>query len=421
MGAETRKDTHEATVSGTPLASWCGNSMVEWLLVDGINIKSTDELLNGLCLRMVGLGIPIRRMFCLLRILHPQVFGEKFIWLRENDGIEKFSDSHDVLEKSLRRECPCIPVVDLNTTVRRRLDIANPVLDFPILEDLVKMGVTDFVSYPLRWSNDQVNIFSIATDRPGGFTSAELTEISGMLPVLGRLIETQSLRRTAVTLLNTYLGSYTGERVLKGLVKRGDGEDISAVIWFCDLRGSTPLADSMARVEFLGILNEFFDCMAGAVLDHGGEVLRYVGDAVLAIFPIEQLPPNKDSDRSQTNTACMEALNAAIDAKKRMVKQNQVRLEQGKQELGFGIALHMGDVTFGNIGVERRLEFTVIGAAANEAARLESMCKTLDQPILISETLARCVPGKWMSLGHFHLRGISSSQEIFAPDYAHYK
>jgi adenylate cyclase len=216
-----------------------------------------------------------------------------------------------------------------------------------------------------------------------------------------------------MTLLETYLGKHAGDRVLKGQIKRGDGENIHAVIWFCDLRESTPLADSMSRDDFLGLLNKFFDCMGGAVLQHGGEVLRFIGDAALAIFPIGNPDISGEEKRRSTRQACEKALTAAIDAQSRMECLNKKRLERSRRPLEFGLALHVGDVTYGNIGTAKRLEFTVIGAAANEAARLEGMCKTLNRPILLSAAFVRAFPGDFVSLGKHELRGVSESKEIF--------
>jgi adenylate cyclase len=231
--------------------------------------------------------------------------------------------------------------------------------------------------------------------------------------VLARLLEIHAVRRTAKTLLDTYLGKHTGERVLQGLIKRGDGEDIHAVIWFCDLRDSTLMAESMPRMAFLGVLNDFFDCMAGAVLDQGGEVLRFIGDATLAIFATGKSSSGVDRGCCDTVSACHAALAAAKDAQARMGTLNRNRARIGEPPLRFGLALHMGDVTYGNIGVPERLEFTVIGAAANEAARLEGLCKTLDQPLLISSAFKRCFPAGLVSLGFHTLRGVSAPVEVF--------
>ncbi len=219
---------------------------------------------------------------------------------------------------------------------------------------------------------------------------------------------------SAKELLYTYLGKRTGERVLSGLVKRGDGEKIYAVIWYCDLRDSTPLAESMPLESFLSTLNDFFDCMAGAVLDHGGEVLRFIGDAALAIFPISGTTESLHKVCTPTaKGACERALAAARDARSRIEALNKQRIIRRELPLGFGLGLHVGEVMYGNIGVPERLEFTVIGSAANEAARLEALCKELDQSILISWEFPRCFPDQMISLGFHRLRGVSTPKEIF--------
>jgi adenylate cyclase len=205
--------------------------------------------------------------------------------------------------------------------------------------------------------------------------------------------------RKAQNILNAYLGPTAGAKVLAGQIKRGDGQDIDAVIWFCDLRDSTPLADSMGRREFLALLNEYFECVLGPVLESGGEVLRFIGDAALAIFPVDGKPAE----------ACAKALAAAREALGRMEKLNKNRT----RPLRFGIGLHLGELTFGNIGTPSRIEFTVIGAAANEAARIEGLCKTLGVDLVVSERVARLLPGAWKSLGSHTLRGVGDKMELF--------
>lgn len=221
------------------------------------------------------------------------------------------------------------------------------------------------------------------------------------------------MQPSAQELLYTYLGKRTGERVLSGLVNRGEGEKIHAVIWYCDLRNSTSLAESMPLESFLGILNDFFDCMAGAVLDHGGEILRFIGDAALAIFPISGTSKSLREACIPTEGACERALAAARDARSRIETLNKQRRDRGELPLGFGLGLHVGEVMYGNIGIPERLEFTVIGPAANEAAHLEALCKELDRSILISWEFPRCFPDQMRSLGLHRLHGVSTPKEIF--------
>jgi adenylate cyclase len=221
------------------------------------------------------------------------------------------------------------------------------------------------------------------------------------------------MQLSAEDLLKTYLGERTGERVLAGRTVRGEGEKIHAVILMCDLRDSTPLSQSVAVEDFFRTLNEFFDCTAGAVLEHGGEVLSYIGDAVFAIFAIGGTERPLREACLPEEGACAAALAAARDARARVDALNQRRETKGEPPLKFGIALHVGDVMYGNLGVPQRMQFTVIGAAANEAARLAGMCKDLGRWALVSSAFPRCFPDQMVSLGHHAMRGVEAPQEIF--------
>jgi adenylate cyclase len=211
-------------------------------------------------------------------------------------------------------------------------------------------------------------------------------------------VEVFGLARKAANILDAYLGRQAGEKVLQGRIRRGDAERIHAVIWFCDLRDSTPLADAMGPEAFLALLNEYFECVLGPVLERDGHVLRFIGDAALAIFPVGSDPAD----------AATRAVEAAREALTRMEKLNSNR----QTPLRFGIGLHLGDVLYGNIGTRERIEFTVIGAAANEAARIEALCKTLGAPLVVSEQVARHTRHAWRSLGSQALRGVEKPVEL---------
>jgi adenylate cyclase len=225
---------------------------------------------------------------------------------------------------------------------------------------------------------------------------------------LGVACKVSLQEQIAGNILSAYLGPKAGAAVIGGQIKLGDGRNIHAVIWYNDLRRSTAMADAMAPGEFLTTLNEYFQCTAGAVLAHGGEVLRFVGDAVLAIFPVE-------AGGDDEATACGKAMAAATEARRRLGILNDERIARGLEPVDFGLGLHLGDVMFGNIGVPERVEFSVIGAAANEVARVEDLTKTLGQPLLASADVARWMPGRWYSLGPQRLRGVADPLEVFAP------
>jgi len=380
------------------------NIFSDWLLNDAWNTSSVRELVVRLSHSLFSSGVPVWRLQLLIRTLHPELFATGYTWWRDTDEVEIFTAAHDVLETREHRESPYTPILNGAGGVRRSMEGPDPQFDFPVLRDLHAGGGTDYVAMPLLFSDGQINIITLVSDRSGGFSTEDLGQFYEILPVLSRLFEVHALRRTAITLLDTYLGKHSGQRVLEGSIKRGDSEDIHAVIWFCDLRDSTSLTESLSREDYLTMLNQFFDCMAGAVLDHGGEVLKFIGDAVLAIFPIA------DPDSPE---AAEQAIEAAQKAQREITRGNQQRAERGDKTIGFGIGMHIGNLMYGNIGTPGRLDFTVIGSAVNEASRIEGMCKALDQNILLSAEFARHFPTRLVSLGMHTLRGVSTPQELF--------
>ena len=385
------------------------NPLLGWVLQEAPALATARELTAAFARQMRVAGVPLWRLSIIIRILHPQVVAFGHDWHSVSGELIEHEFSHEGLQSPEYLNSPLVPIFEGVGGVRRRLDIKDPVLDFGILHDLHAEGATDYVAMPMLFSDGQINAVCISSNRPGGFTTADLGHIYEILGVLGRIYEVHALQHKAVSLLDTYLGSHAGERVLNGLIRRGDGQDIRAVIWFCDLRGSTPLALAMSKDEFLACLNEFFDGVAGAVLDHGGQILRYIGDAALAIFPLEQ-----ENDEDNLQQTCEQAITAVRQASSRIRSTNEARTQRSLPPIEYGIALHVGEVTYGNIGTGNRLEFTVIGDAANRAARIESMCKTLNQTVLLSAEFAACTPDHAVSLGLFPLKGIDQAQEIFA-------
>lgn len=384
------------------------NPLADWLVQRAWRAATMRELVIQFALALRKVGIPVWRLWMTVRTLHPQLLSTAYIW-RQDDELAEVDVTHSMATNPSFLASPVKHIYEGAGGVRRRLDVPEPQLDYPVVRDMKDAGATDYVAMPFVFSDGQINALSLTTKSPGGFSTEALGNIYEILPLLSRLFEVHATRRTAANLLSTYLGRQSGQQVLNGLVRRGDGEDVHAVIWFCDLRDSTRLAESMPRAEFLHLLNQYFECMAGAVLERGGEVLRFIGDAVLAIFPI----PGGTDNHEMVSKTCETALRAAQEAK-RCIEELNVEREAAKQQpLGFGVGLHVGDVMYGNIGTADRLEFTVIGAAANEAARLESMTKQLAQPILCSAVFARHLPQELRSLGRHTLRGVGTQHELF--------
>lgn len=373
--------------------------VVDWLIDGARPSRRPRDVLLDTCRRTVAAGLPLSRVGVFVRTLHPNLLGRAFIWQADKGAVEITEAGHDLLESEAFLKSPIRVVFNEHVEVRRRLaDPACP-MDFPILEDLRRDGTTDFVAAPLRFVDGEVHAASFATRRPGGFRDEELAALRRLLAPFTRMVEIYGYMQKARNILDAYLGPSAGEKVLAGQIKRGDSQDINAVIWFCDLRDSTPLAESMSRRAYLALLNDYFECLLGPVLDQHGQVLRFIGDAALAIFPVGERPAE----------ACAKALAAARAALARLAKLNENR----ERPLRCGIGLHLGELTYGNIGTPTRIEFTVVGAAANEAARIEGLCKVLEVDLLVSERVARQLPEAWRSLGSHTLRGVGDKMELF--------
>jgi len=310
-------------------------------------------------------------------------------------------------ERSLNSSCSS-PVATIHAGVqclRRRLDRPEWPRDFDVLNEYAAAGATDYVLLQLEFSDRSRHCVTFTTDRPGGFTTAELSLVSDLLPYMSAFTEIQNVGYLATTLLDTYIGHHAGERIMQGTIRRGTGEVIHAVIWLCDMRGFTALSEQRPLAEVIEILNAYFDCVGIAVRKHGGEILKFIGDAMLAIFPVRG---QDDGDAAlRAVAAAREAVSSSRDA-------NSQREAAGQATFQIGISVHVGDVMFGNIGAPHRLDFTVIGPAVNMAARLGALCSTLDKPVLLSEDVARALAaGATVPLGRFPLRGIEGERAVF--------
>ncbi len=389
------------------------NPLVGWVVDDAMNATTPEDLFMSFSTAMHAAGVPATRVRVVIPNLHPQVFANLMEWEAGKDEVISRNAPHDILTRPIFADSPFATILNGAGGVRRRLEGADVRLDYPILKDLLEEGATDYCAMPFKFTDGQTCILSLTSFEPGGFPARDLNNIYQILPSLGRLFEVHTQRNTAVGLLEAFLGAHTGRRVLNGQVKLGDGERIHAVIWFSDFRDSTALSESMAQDEYLAHLNRYFECVASSVIDNGGEVLRYIGDAVLAIFPISDSPDRKRVDTTGTAEACRRAVRATRDVAERVAKTNEEQTDC--PPIKYGIGLHLGDVTYGNIGIPQRLEFTVIGLAANQAARVESMTKQLGHTVLISDAFAAQFAGELTSLGTHTLKGVPGEHELFTP------
>ncbi len=377
----------------------------EWLIREGRDLPDSKAVLGGLCRKLTETGFALYRLSVSTRTLHPQVLAIGYVWKRGDLEATEVQRDHGILQDPLYLESPLKPIFDGAPEIRRRIEAPDAPLDFPILRELKEEGVTDYLVLPLRFSHGRMNTVAIATDRRGGFSNRELAEFADLVPLLALVLEVKETKRITATLLDIYLGRDAGRRVLGGLIKRGDGITLAAALWYCDLRGFTALSEKLPRDQIIDLLNEYFGCMAEPVHAHGGEVLKFIGDAMLAIFPIAD-----DLDRDR---ACLTALAAAQDALARLDSLNDARRTAGQPVLEVGIGLHTGAVAYGNIGAPDRLDFTVIGPAVNLVTRLESLSAPLGHRLLASSRFASPCGLRLRSLGRHRLKGIEEEQEVF--------
>jgi adenylate cyclase len=266
-------------------------------------------------------------------------------------------------------------------------------------------GLTDYVAWPFYHTLGKRHIVTFATDRPGGFEDAHIAALSQLLPVLALVSEIRVKNRLARTLLETYVGSHASELILAGATRRGTGTTVRAAILICDLRDFTRISDNWPRDDVIDLLNGYFDAMSEPIERHGGEILKFIGDGLLAIFPLSE------------PSACANLLRAVSEARLAMVALNQKNGEESSRApLNYGIGVHVGDVMYGNIGSRTRLDFTVIGPAVNMASRLETLTKQLGKPVLLSRAFADFVKGEFdlERVGEYPVRGFNDPIELFA-------
>jgi len=373
-------------------------AVVDWLIDGARSAPQPLQVLTQLCERLVACGIPLWRVAVFVRTLHPNVMGRRFVW-RPGAEIEAGEAPYELLETSDYLDSTIARVYLTEKPIRRRLADPDCPLDFPILAERRAEGVTDYLASPLFFTDGSVHVVTSTTREPGGFTDEQIAGIEAIITPLARVAEVLALRRMASTLLDTYVGHDAGERILAGHIRRGDIEEIHAAIWLSDMRRFTALADSLPPRALIDLLNRYFDCQVPVILDHGAEVLKFMGDGLLAILAIA-------GDETEV---CKRALAAA-----RQAQANIAALASSAMPgLRFGLALHIGNVLYGNIGSGNRLDFTCIGPAVNCAARIEKLASQLGRAILASGEFARYCPGDFTALGKFTLAGFSASQAVF--------
>ena len=388
-----------------PRTAYPDNDVVRWLTSGTRDERFIDNIFGELCMRLQRAGIPVKRASLHFLIHHPQWLGARMIWA---DGMREAEISrvdYDVRGRSEYIGSPANEIHEGAAEVRENLE-GDPKLGrkHAVYDEMRAKGLTDYVAWPLYHTLGKRHLVTFATDRPGGFDEAHIAALVQLVPLLALVSEIRIKNRLARTLLETYVGSHASEMVLAGATRRGSGTTVRAAIMICDLRDFTRISDNWPRDDVIDLLNSYFDAMSEPIARHGGEILKFIGDGLLAIFPLDQ------------PSACANLLHAVAEARQAMAALNKSNGEAGRAPLNYGIGVHVGDVMYGNIGSLTRLDFTVIGPAVNMASRLEALTKQLGRNVLLSRAFADLVQSDFdlERVGEYPVRGFSDPIELFA-------
>lgn len=369
-------------------------SLIAWLIDEAWAIERGQDAVAALGERLLAAGLPVWRVSLFLDTLHPEIIGAQYRWI-DGEGTAVTEAPFSLPDQDEYKLSPVLWIKRTREPMRRRLDGPARDLDFPVLDSFRAQGASDYFAVPLALSDGQVQVATFVSRAPGGFSEADLALLLAIRAPLARNVEVRLLRRTAITLLDAYVGHEAGGRILSGQIRRGDVETIRAVLWLSDMRGFTALSDSLPPQELIGLLNRFFDAQVPAIRAQGGEVLKFMGDGLFAIFRI--------ADAADASAVCRRAVEAA----------RAVDATLGRADIRFGLGLHLGDMLYGNIGGGGRLDFTCIGPAVNRVARLEKLAGHLGRRIVCSGAFAAEVGDAVLPLGDFTLPGFGAAEPAF--------
>ena len=391
-------------------------ALAGWVAEAGLAGASETTLLQGFCERAAAAGLPLARGVAFIDTLHPLHEGRSFRWERDKPDATFTDYGRSTAGEGAERwrTSPWFRMLNDGVSLLRRRISPEAVSEFPILREMYETSLTEYVAILNRFDADGVigemdSFYSgWMTDRPEGFSDADVDAITRLVPHLGLAIKAATLARMAETLVETYLGRDAGRRVMHGRIERGVADRIKTVLWFSDLRGYTRISDSGDPEQIIPLLNDYADAVVSAIHAHTGDVLKLIGDGVLAIFPAE--------DRARATAA---ALQAAKEARAAVAELNDRRGAEGLPTTDMYLGLHLGVVFYGNIGSQERLDFTVVGPAVNEVSRIAAMCRSVDQPVLISSAFVDSFGSDrrpFVSVGRYALRGVGRPQELFTLD-----
>jgi adenylate cyclase len=390
-----------------------------WAVHQGLRGASAYELFDGYCQQLVIDGVPLWRVQAGMQTLHPQWAAYSYLWRRDLNAIQPEQHARGDFDNAQWRRSTLYDLIrranagEHNPSMRRRLDAGPEQRDFAVLDEFFQQGATDYFAqlFTFGESGDPSQgtgaLYSFVTDRGGGFDDDDMALLQSTLPALSLAMKAHASHEIASALLGTYLGQETGRRVHAGAIDRGSVETIHAVLWFADIRGFTAMSDAWPGSVVVDALDDVFEALAAALRPRGGEVLKFLGDGMLATLAFDE------ADRA---TTCRAALDAAAEATAAIAALNAARTASGLPIVTVDLALHVGDVLYGNVGAADRLDFTVVGPAVNEVTRIEALCEPLQHTVLTSAEFAEAVKDtdqRLVSLGRYELRGVREPKEIF--------
>lgn len=378
--------------------------VIDWIVDGAQSAADPMQLVAEISERIAARGIPLCRLAVFIRTLHPDVFGRSYIW-RLGKTVETGAADFTLPDTEEFQTSPMQAAISTKAMVRHRLS-PNVPLNSLVLEELRAEGITDYLAFPLLFTDGSIHVMSTQTKQPAGFSDADVAALARIVSPLARLAEVRTLQRTAITLLDTYVGNRSGARILAGQIRRGHADMLHAAIWLSDLRGFTALSDRLPPTAVVDLLNRYFDCQVPAILKAGGEVLKFMGDGLLAVFPTAD-------DGSDERNVCASVLDAAREARAAIMALHRTDACGLSEQLNFGLALHVGDVLYGNIGGSHRLDFTCIGPAVNLAARLEKLTGELGRTVLASPQFGHHAGDDWLDIGEFSVAGFARPQRVF--------
>ena len=399
------------TRSADDLSDTLIDRVAVWLKQSALRGDDMETLISGVCERLAAAGMPLLRVNLGFSMLHPLYRAVGFTWLRgkgltvQGMRVTEHAESRDPFLKS-----PMFHLLSRNLDhLRRRLNPDDPP-EFPVFTDLYALGATDYLAFvqSFNQTTEQGMMGSWATDRQGGFTDNMIKVLLRLQESLAVAAKMAVLAKLADNMMTTYLGPSSGKRVLSGQVRRGDVDQIRAILVMGDMRDSTALAESVGRQEYVDTLNQFFDAIAAPFNDNGGEILSFIGDGFLAAYPC-------DRNREASQIAARAALSAVAAAQARMADLNHARKAVGVGELRFGIGLHVGNVMLGNVGLKQRLTFSAFGAAVNEVQRLENLTKKYGVQVIASDSFIDYCEGDWTFKGREVIRGLRDEVAVYLP------